>query len=119
MQQCVDDGSFDIVKSIITKRISPFFLLHVLTLLLILLFLIVLDNIILLLKVEQQKHHKRSIKHTHYTVHTIMSSSNEEELNALGYPKLQVKNPVPSDIEVSQQIVKEVGLLPIVDVGKQ
>jgi formate--tetrahydrofolate ligase len=42
-----------------------------------------------------------------------------EELNALGYPKLQAKNPVPSDIEVSQQIVKEVGLLPIVDVGKQ
>ena len=39
--------------------------------------------------------------------------------NALGYPKLPAKSPVPSDIEVSQQIVKEVGLLPISDVGKQ
>ena len=39
--------------------------------------------------------------------------------NALGYPKLPAKTPVPSDIEVSQQIVKEVGLLPISDVGKQ
>jgi hypothetical protein len=42
-----------------------------------------------------------------------------DELNALGYPKLVVKTPVPSDIEISQQIVKEVGLLPISDVGKQ
>lgn len=42
-----------------------------------------------------------------------------DEVNALGYPKLPVKTPVPSDIEVSQQIVKEVGLLPIADVGKQ
>ena len=41
------------------------------------------------------------------------------ETNALGYPKLAPKTPVPSDIDVSQQIVKEVGLLPIVDVGKQ
>ena len=41
------------------------------------------------------------------------------ELNALGYPKLVCKTPVPSDIEVSQQIVKEVGLLPIVEVAKQ
>ncbi len=43
----------------------------------------------------------------------------EVAVNALGYPKLLVKDPVPSDIEVSQQIVKEVGLLPILDVAKQ
>ncbi|VEU38552.1 unnamed protein product [Pseudo-nitzschia multistriata] len=42
-----------------------------------------------------------------------------EETNALGYPKLACSTPVPSDIEVSQQIVKEVGLLPIRDVGRQ
>jgi formate--tetrahydrofolate ligase len=42
-----------------------------------------------------------------------------EELNAIGHPKLKVKSPVPSDIDVSQQIVKEVGLLPITEVGKQ
>jgi hypothetical protein len=39
--------------------------------------------------------------------------------NALGYAKLAPKTPVPSDIEVSQQIVKEVGLLPILELGKQ
>lgn len=43
----------------------------------------------------------------------------DENLNALGYPKLACKTPVPSDIEVSQQIVKEVGLLRISDVGAQ
>ena len=42
-----------------------------------------------------------------------------EETNALGYPKLSCRKPVPSDIEVSQQIVKEVGLLPIREVGAQ
>lgn len=42
-----------------------------------------------------------------------------EELNALGYPKLVTKTPVPSDIEVSKQIVKEVGLLKISEVGEQ
>jgi hypothetical protein len=41
------------------------------------------------------------------------------EMNAMGYPKLVCKTPVPSDIAVSQQIVKEVGLLPIREVGKQ
>eukprot|EP00934_Nitzschia_sp_Nitz4_P006564 Nitzschia sp. Nitz4//scaffold94_size78252//72376//74417//NITZ4_005479-RA/size78252-processed-gene-0.31-mRNA-1//-1//CDS//3329560413//6554//frame0 len=41
------------------------------------------------------------------------------ELNALGYPKLPAKTPVPSDIEVSQQIVKEVGLLPIAEIAQQ
>lgn len=33
------------------------------------------------------------------------------------HPKLQPKTPVPSDIEVSQDIVNEVGLLPIEDVA--
>jgi hypothetical protein len=43
----------------------------------------------------------------------------DDSTNALGYPKLKVKTPVPSDIEISQQIFKEVGLLPITQVGKQ
>ena len=42
-----------------------------------------------------------------------------EETNILGHPKLKPKNPVPKDIEVSQQTVKEVGLLPIADLAKQ
>lgn len=42
-----------------------------------------------------------------------------EETNALGYPVLKPKTPVPSDIEVSQQIVEEVGLLPIQDIANQ
>lgn len=41
------------------------------------------------------------------------------ETNALGYPKLKPSDPVPSDIAVSQEIVKQVGILPIVDVAKQ
>jgi hypothetical protein len=39
--------------------------------------------------------------------------------NALGYPLLQPKSPVPSDIVVSQSIVKEVGLLPLEDLVQQ
>mgnify|MGYP005846846047 CR=1 FL=1 len=39
--------------------------------------------------------------------------------NALGYPKLVPKTPVPSDIDVSQQIVKEVGLAPIMEIASQ
>ena len=35
------------------------------------------------------------------------------------HPTLQPKTPVPSDIEVSQDIVNEVGLLPIEDVAKE
>jgi formyltetrahydrofolate synthetase len=35
------------------------------------------------------------------------------------HPKLQPKTPVPSDIEVSQDIVNEVGLLPIEDVAQE
>jgi len=42
-----------------------------------------------------------------------------EEMNALGYPMLKPKSPIPSDIEISQSIVKEVGLLPIPEVAKQ
>jgi hypothetical protein len=41
------------------------------------------------------------------------------ELNALGYPVLEPATPVPSDIEISQQLCREVGLLPIRDVAKQ
>jgi hypothetical protein len=43
----------------------------------------------------------------------------EASLNALGYPTLQPKTPVPTDIEISQQIVREVGLLPVTEVAKQ
>jgi len=39
--------------------------------------------------------------------------------NALGYPSLVPKSPVPSDIEISHSIVRDVGLLPISDVAKQ
>ena len=39
--------------------------------------------------------------------------------NALGYPKLVPKTLVPSDIEVSQDIVKNVGLLSIDELAKQ
>mmetsp|Transcript_12399 Transcript_12399/g.15495 ORF Transcript_12399/g.15495 Transcript_12399/m.15495 type:complete len:653 (-) Transcript_12399:135-2093(-) len=39
------------------------------------------------------------------------------EKNALGQPKLKPTTPVPSDIEVSQQIVKNVGLLPLTDLA--
>ncbi len=35
------------------------------------------------------------------------------------YPKLQPKSPVPSDIQVSQDIVSEVGLLPIEDLARE
>jgi formate--tetrahydrofolate ligase len=41
------------------------------------------------------------------------------ETNAIGHPTLKPKHPVPSDIEVSQQIVKEVGLLDIVTLAKE
>jgi formate--tetrahydrofolate ligase len=39
--------------------------------------------------------------------------------NALGYPLLQPSHPVPSDIEVSQQIVQDVGLLPLSELAQQ
>lgn len=51
--------------------------------------------------------------------HLDLITMSSNDVNALGYPKLAAKTPVPSDIEVSQQIVKEVGLLPISDIGKQ
>jgi formate--tetrahydrofolate ligase len=41
------------------------------------------------------------------------------ETNAIGHPVLKPKTPVPSDIEVSQQIVKEVGLLDIPALAKE
>jgi hypothetical protein len=52
----------------------------------------------------------------------IASKDGTEEppkLNALGYPILQTVTPVPSDIAVSQHIVRTVGLLPIQEVAKQ
>lgn len=41
------------------------------------------------------------------------------ETNILGHPILKPKTPVPSDIQVSQDIVKEVGLLDITEVAKE
>ena len=47
------------------------------------------------------------------------TATNSTETTALGYPKLVPKTPVPSDIQVSQDIVKEVGLLSIDELAKQ
>lgn len=41
------------------------------------------------------------------------------ETNILGHPVLKPKIPVPSDIQVSQDIVKEIGLLDITEVAKE
>ena len=43
----------------------------------------------------------------------------EVKLNALGQPALQPKTPVPSDIEISQDIVRDVGLLSMQELSKQ
>jgi len=48
-----------------------------------------------------------------------MCAETDEKKNILGHPKLVPKNPVPSDIGISMDIVKEVGLLPIEDVAKE
>lgn len=48
-----------------------------------------------------------------------MSDNDKKEVNVMGHPKLVPKNPVPSDITVSQDIVREVGLLPIEDLAKE
>lgn len=48
--------------------------------------------------------------------HRTMST--DAEKNALGYPKLEVSVGM-SDIEISQQIVRDVGLLPVAEVAKQ
>ena len=54
-----------------------------------------------------------------------MTTSNDSTItattatNALGYPLLQCQSPVPSDIQISQDIVKDVGLLSIADLAKQ
>lgn len=50
-----------------------------------------------------------------FTVDYTMASKS----NALGYPVLETKTPVPSDIEVSQDIVQKVGLLEIPQVAAQ
>ena len=39
--------------------------------------------------------------------------------NALGYPLLQPKFPVPSDIQVSMDIVNDVGLLSMAELADQ
>jgi len=41
------------------------------------------------------------------------------ETNAIGHPILKPKTPVPSDIQVSKDIVKEVGLLDIATLAKE
>ena len=70
-----------------------------------------------------------SLNRRAFTVGTMTSLSSDPEevaaatttkvVNALGYPLLQPRVPVPSDIDVSKQIVQEVKLLPIQDVAKQ
>jgi len=57
--------------------------------------------------------------HTAAPQPATMSRSGTDEKNAMGHPKLVPKNPVPSDIAVSQDIVKEVGLLPIAEVARE
>ena len=41
------------------------------------------------------------------------------DINRKCHPTLQPKTPVPSDIQVSQDIVRDVGLLPIEDVASE
>jgi hypothetical protein len=41
------------------------------------------------------------------------------ELNSLGYPLLQCKSPVPTDIQISHDIVKDVGLLTMQEMAQQ
>ena len=41
------------------------------------------------------------------------------ETNSIGHPALKPKTPVPSDIQVSQDIVKDVGLLSIDALAKE
>ena len=69
-----------------------------------------------------------SLNRRAFTIGTMTSLSTDPEevtaattkfVNALGYPLLQPRVPVPSDIDVSKQIVQEVKLLPIQDVAKQ
>jgi len=49
----------------------------------------------------------------------ISRQSKKIMTDALGNPKLKPKCPVPSDIQISQDIVQEVGLLPIETVAKE
>ena len=63
-------------------------------------------------KKQKQKKDTRTPKK--YTTPRMTSN-----MNALGYPKLQAQTPVPSDIEISQSIVNNVGLLPLPDLAKQ
>jgi Formate--tetrahydrofolate ligase len=58
---------------------------------------------------------------TSTTATTTMSHEDDVDtnLNALGYPKLVTQTPVPSDIEISQYLVKSVGILPVRELAKQ
>lgn len=62
-------------------------------------------------------------KHSNKTNSSIPSKQGNiqkmTETNAIGHPTLKPKHPVPSDIDVSQQIVKEVGLLDIATLAKE
>ena len=40
-------------------------------------------------------------------------------MNRSGHPKLVPKVPVPSDIQISQDVVNEIGLLPIETVAEE
>jgi hypothetical protein len=48
-----------------------------------------------------------------FTKRTIMTK------NALGYDVLEPKVPVPSDIDVSQSIVREIGMLSMQELAQQ
>jgi len=47
------------------------------------------------------------------------TTDNKGATNASGHPKLVPKVPVPSDIQISQDVVNEIGLLPIETVAKE
>lgn len=61
----------------------------------------------------------QSSDHDHNNKDDGTMTAIEKVVNALGYPLLQPRVPVPSDIDISKQIVQEVKLLPIQDVAKQ
>jgi hypothetical protein len=68
---------------------------------------------------RQQQIQQHSSRPTEHKATALTMTDMTAELNALGYPVLEPATPVPSDIEISQQLCKEVGLLPIRDVAKQ
>jgi len=52
-------------------------------------------------------------------IHILRQNKKMTSTNTLGHPKLKPKIPVPSDIQISQDIVNEIGLLPIETVAKE